>query len=503
VNARSTHNTSEAEVVVVGAGTSGSVVAAELARRGIDVVVLESGSNPPPPPWWSLAGAFSPDTSEGTAAVLATGRTVTTRRGRGVGGSAAVNGCYWIRGTAADHADWVECTGERRWAHAQVDLVADTLEADADVVARCGRIPVQRDTDLEAVSEAFVAATASRGIPWVDDLNAGSDAGVGPVPFNVRDGRRVDPATAMGVRGDEFEPFGGRLETDTQVVRLVIEAGRAVGVDTVGPAGQRRWRAGQVICCAGALGTALLLWESGIGVADDLTGPGRAVVADLPVGVAAWDHPSIDLPYRPRPGAVATTETNFMQLALHLDDPEVGGVVEILPTRRPYGTVTGSDPDDRLLSLRVTSMRPRSRVVARLGADGRPALHYGTLDVDGDLSVLCAAVASTTDLARSPEFAAVVAEWHGPGPDVLGDHSRLAAWVTERVGSAFHLGGTAPMGRPGGAGAVVDGRLRVLGVPGLWVADAAVLPAPLRRGPAATVAALGAIAAEHVAAAVR
>lgn len=492
----------EAEVVVVGAGTAGSVVAAGLARRGVDVAVLESGPSAAPTPWWSLAGAFDPDTSEGIEVGLGGGRTVATRRGRGVGGSAAVNGCYWIRGTAADHAEWVEATGEAGWDHRRVDAAADALERDADVpTRRDGSIPVVRDAALEPVSEAAVAAAAARGIDWLEDLNGGPEVGIGPVPFNVGDGRRADPATALGLRDGPTSSFGGRLEVGARVERVVVEAGRVVGVDAVGPAGRHRWRAAHVVCCAGALGTAQLLWDSDIGPADELVGSGRPVVADLPVGVAAWDHPSIDLPYLPRPGLVLDTRTSFMQLALHLDDP-TAGVVEVLPTRRPYGVVTGADPDDPELALRVTLMRPRSRVRLRPGPAATPGVHYGTLDTDGDLPALCAAVTVAAQLAATPEFSDVVADWRGPSPEVLADPSRLAGWVAERVGSAFHLGGTAPMGRPELAGTVVDARLQVLGVPGLWVADAAVLPAPLRRGPVATVAVLGAMVTETVAAAV-
>ena len=492
----------DAEVLVIGAGTSGSVLATLLARRGVDVVLLEAGGVPVPPPWWSLRGAFDPATSDGAEVLLDDGRMITTRRGRGVGGSAAVNGCYWIRGTADDHRDWVDATGDPRWSPDRLDGLADTLEDDLDAERTDrtrigGPIPVWRDADLEPVSDAFAAAATARGHRWVDDLNGGTLLGVGPVPFNVRDGRRVDPAEALGLRGPTA-PSGVRLEASTRVDRLEVEHGRVVGVDALGPSGPRRWRAERVVCCAGSLGTATLLLRSGIGPAHHLRAAGHEVVADLPVGAAAWDHPCIDLPYLPRPGVVPDTVTSFMQLALHLEGPEPGGLVEILPTRRPYGVVTGEDPADRLLHLRVTLLQPRSRVRVRLGPGEAPELSQVGPDPLGDLPALCAAVAITTALARTSDCSAVVADWHGPTSEHLGDPAQLDAWVAERVGSAYHLGGTAPMGRPDTPGAVVDGQLRVIGVAGLWVADAAVLPTPLRRGPAATAAVLGAMAVDLV-----
>lgn len=481
----------DAEVLVVGAGSSGSVLAAQLAARGVEVTVLEAGVAAPPQPWWSLRGAFDPATSEGVEVALANGRTLTTRRGRTVGGSGAVNGCYWVRATRDDHADWVSATGDGRWGSEQLTQRADLLEA--------GPIPVSRDAELEPVSEAARAAASELGLVWVDDFSEGEAATVGLVPFNIRDHQRFDPAWALGLLDDPPLGSSGRLVTGVRAEQLVVERGRVVGVDATGPNGPRRWRADRVVVCAGSLGTALLLLRSGIGPAADLAASGRAVVADLPVGAAAWDHPCVDVPYLPVAGAMADHAASFMQLALHLEDPDRGGVVEILPTRRPYGRVTGAEPDDALLHLRVTLMRPRSRVQVRNSSGGRPEVRHGTLDrATGDLPGLCAAVAFAVEVARSPRFAPVVADWLGPGPGVVADHRKLAEWVAARVTTSYHLGGTAPMGRPASGQAVVDGGLRVIGVPGLWVADASVLPAPLRRGPAATAALLGAVAADAV-----
>ena len=219
------------------------------------------------------------------------------------------------------------------------------------------------------------------------------------------------------------------------------------------------------------------------------------------MGAASGQHPVVELLFRPRPGAVASTTASFLQLAAHLDPRGSGDVVEVLVTRRPYGVVTGRDPTDDLLSLRLTLMSPVGRGSLRLDPtdpSASPQLTHA-LHPD-DVAALAAAVRADaprpgppTD--RSPNG---IDTWHGPDAATCATPAALESWVADRVTLAYHLSGTAPMGPAGSHSAVVDGRFGVHGVEGLAVVDTSVLPEPLSRGPAATAAALGAVAAEEL-----
>ncbi len=169
-----------------------------------------------------------------------------------------------------------------------------------------------------------------------------------------------------------------------------------------------------VVLAAGAVGSAELLLRSGVGPAEDLSDAGIPVRVDLPVGMRTWQHPVVELLFRPRPGAVASTTASFLQLAAHLDARGSGDVVEVLLTRRPYGVVTGSDPTDDLLSLRLTLMSAVGRGSLRLDpADPAASPQLAHALHPDDVAALATVRRAATWAAHGP-IAAWVETWHGP-----------------------------------------------------------------------------------------
>jgi choline dehydrogenase-like flavoprotein len=263
-----------------------------------------------------------------------------------------------------------------------------------------------------------------------------------------------------------MEPRGPAVLADTTVERVLVEHGRAVGVEL---AGGRRIPAGEVVLCAGAVGTPRILLRSGIGPADVLRAAGVDVQSDLPDVGRGWsDHPAVFLPFRtddPPPHPHAPTA----QAALHWDagaDP--AGDVEVLLFTRPF--VAGGD-----LHLMCALQQPDSRGVLDLDR-----ISYGYLRTEHDRRRLRHALRTGADLLRAGLGART-----DPGGDVLGNDRALDAWIAAHLTTAVHLCGSAAMGR------VVDPELRVLGIDGLRVADTSVLPVVPRRGPAATAVAIG------------
>ena len=490
-------------MVVVGAGTSGCALAARLAEAGRSVLLLEAGP-----------GELIPESHDATtmraavpgspAAVevpteLAPGVSRAVVRGRGVGGSSAVNGCYFIRATPADCDGW----GMPEWSWEAVlpafrRLEADREFGDSPLHGATGPVPVTRPAPGYAPAEAFAAAAASLGVPDEPDKNGAGAPGCGPLPANAVDGVRFSAARAY-LRGQP----GLSVRSGVRASRVLVERGRAVGVAT--DAGEVR--AAEVVLSAGAVGSPELLLRSGIGPADALRALGLPVVADVPgVGEGLGDHPMVSVPWRPVPGFPAPPGLALRQV---LHAAPGGAPVEVLPWFRSFAALLppwGSMPaDDGVLALTVALLRPDSRgrlTLASADPARPPVVRYGYLASAADRAGARAGVRFAVELLRTAPLAELTAPARDlpPGdelsPGVLADDAALDGWIARHLGTAVHLCGSARMGPDGDPGAVVDGRLRVRGVPGLRVVDTSVLPRVPSRGTAATAVMVGERAAE-------
>jgi predicted dehydrogenase (TIGR03970 family) len=483
------------DVIVVGGGTAGCVVAARLsADPGRSVRLIEAGeadvppdlrsatslagSVPGHPATWSFPGHLTPD------------RPFTVPRGRVLGGSSAVNGAYFTRGTPADHDDWA-ARGNPAWAYDQVLPYFRAMETDHDVTGPAhgdaGPMPVTRPSGglLGPAPAAFLAACRALGHPEEPDRNGGGPPGAGPVPANTRDGVRVSTAAAYLPRDLADRP-NLTIADRTTVRQVIIERGRAVGVETETGGVRTVLRAGEVILCAGAINTAHLLLLSGIGPPAGLRRHGVPVVRDAPVGASFTDHPQLWLAYRTtapvpvRPGMILTQTA--------LDTPDA----EYLATGVPMAAALGTDAAPAELALIIELPRPESRgrlSLASADPDVPPRLDYGYLEPAADRTRLRAAVRHGREILATPPLRDHVAAV--PAPGAAATDRDLDAWIRANLQTAFHLSGTAPMGTPDDPHAVTDQYGRVHGVAALRVADTSLIPVPMRRGPAATAVLIG------------
>jgi len=501
----------EWDVVVVGAGTSGCPLAARLADAGRRVLLLEAGADHPFPedfPAEVRDAATLRAAEPGFPAnwdltgTLVEGRTVPVPRGRLVGGSSALNGGSFIRGTRADFDGWA-AAGNDRWSYDAVLPAFRRLETDADFGTESahgdsGPVPVRRPRPGHPLADAFSGAAAELGFPAEPDKNADAAPGYGPVPMNVVGGVRIN--TAMAYLSPRRGLPGLTVRGGVQVLRVVVEGGRAVGVQTTDGV----VRAGEVVLSAGAVGSAHLLLLSGLGPADQVRAAGIGVVADLPgVGADFTDHPNVYVGFRPVQALPAQDGRLPLHGVLHAtsSDSAVPGNLEILPWLTPFSRITGGPPGppDEELLVGVGLQCPASRGVLTLDAGDparQPRLDYRYLTEAADRAALREGVRLTVELLHARALAASVATLPELPAGLLADDTAVDAWIRARLTTAIHLSGTARMGPDGDAGAVVDQELRVRGVDGLRVVDTSVLPRVTSRGPAATAVMLGERAAE-------
>lgn len=503
-----------ADVVVVGGGGAGAPLAARLSedeartvllveagtvprtRAGFPRALLDSGTvrgaDPTQPEHWAY-----PST-------LTAGRPYTVLRGRILGGSTTVNGAYFIRARRADFDRWAGAGGAM-WAYDRALPLLRRLERDLDygeteVHGGSGPVPVARARVAHPAAAAFRAAALELGYPVEDDKNAQGPPGVGPVPANAVDGVRWNTGLAYVLPALARPNL--RVRGRTTAVRVVVEHGRAVGVELERDGVREIVHADEVVLAAGAIESAHLLLLSGIGPRGDLERAGVHVVRDAPVGRGFSDHPQVVVEWIPREPAAAPAGTWLAQ-ALHVasagGSPE--GDLELLQSARPMAAlVTGrraapGDPLPMLVSVHAT--RP-SGSVRLASADPRvpPSIDYGYLGTADDRRRMREAVRVTSALLATRAFARASVASTAPDSATLRDDRALDAWVRDRLGTSLHTCGTAPFGGEDDPASVVDGEGRVRGIAGLRVADTSILPSAPTRGPAATAVLIGEVIAQ-------
>ncbi|GAB2639757.1 mycofactocin system GMC family oxidoreductase MftG [Prescottella soli] len=470
-----------ADVVVVGGGSCGSVLAGRLSEDpNRDVVLVESG------PGHRIPAEFPPELVDaGVLPVgpdsrwiwpypveLTSGRAGWIARGRVLGGSGAVNGGYFVRAQVGDFDHW-----PASWSYEHVLPFFRAIETDADFGGPWhgagGPIPVRREPPerWHPISVAFADVAHAAGHPDDPDKNAPGSHGIGPVPLNIRDGVRVGPASAY------LLPNLGRpnltIRSDTTVTRVLFSGPQVVGLEVATDSEVCMIRTSTVILTAGAVATPHLLMLSGVGDAGHLSELGIPVVVDLPaVGTEFTDHPEVVVPYEYRQPLERTRQTPALQVTLNTDD------IEIRPYTASFGDlIPGSGIGKPCLG--VVLMKPRSRGEIRLvSADpaDAPRVSYRYLESDEDRRALREAVTHAADLMH-----------RGPMRRLL-EPERIEmsdVWLADHLGTSLHLSGSCRMGSDEHS-SVVDDRCRVHGVDGLFVVDTSILPSVPSRGPHAT-----------------
>lgn len=519
------------DIIVVGGGAAGSVMASRLTENpNTSVLLLEAGPDYPDPANlpdevkyghtryaeaqdsehnWALRATITEEQGE-----------IHVAQGKVIGGGSSINGQAMQRGFPEDFDAW-SSMGNDEWSYAKVLPFFRKSEHDMDIRddfhGTDGPMPIRRRQSgpWPDIQKAFHDACLQAGYGDTEDTNGPNPSGVGVSPSNNVDGKRISTAIA------HLNPARHRLNLTVKggvhARRILFEGKKAVGVEAESGGEVFTVMGDRIVLSAGAIRSPQLLMLSGIGPEDQLKEYGVTRVHESPgVGQSLWNHLSAQVTFKVKDDITLEADVDAAHFSLHYTSEGSQEAIDMVlrastvvdereekvpGLRTKY--LTGDVPADRAARIMCTLGLPDGSGHVKLAspdAKDQPSFNYNFLQNANDAQRVREGVRMAAKLLESDAYNDVSDGRIQPTDEVLANDDALDLWIRQTVGTARHVSGTCKMGPDSDHMAVVDQQCRVKGVQGLWVADASVMPRiPRSGGTHATVVMIGERVVEWIA----